>query len=69
MVIIDPDKASGVAIIELYGWHLQSTSERMSIEIQQAASPRWFGYWVEQFAFMWGDATPAAPPSRTESYG
>ncbi|GIK30079.1 MAG: hypothetical protein IT298_05845 [Chloroflexi bacterium] len=69
MVIIDPDKASGVAIIELYGWHLQSTSERMSIEIQQAASPRWFGYWVEQFEFMWGDATPAAPPSRTESYG
>lgn len=70
MVLIDPDKANGTAIIELYGWHLQSTSDRMSIEIRQSASPRWFSYWVEQFEFMWDDAAPAAAPaSHTESHG
>lgn len=66
MVLIDPDKATGTAIVELYGWHLQSTSDRMAIEIQQAVSPRWFSYWVEQYEFMWGDA---APITSAESFG
>ena len=60
LAIFDPDRPSGTVVLEVYGWHLQSTSERMSIEISQAASPRWFRYWVEQYEFMWADAkTPA----------
>ena len=56
VAIFDPDRPSGTVVLEVYGWHLQSTSERMSIEISQSASPRWFRYWVEQYEFMWADA-------------
>jgi hypothetical protein len=56
LAIFDPDRPSGTVVLEVYGWHLQSTSERMSIEISQAASPRWFRYWVEQYEYMWNDA-------------
>jgi hypothetical protein len=61
IAIFDPDRPTGTAVIELYGWRLQSTSERMSIEISQMASPRWFRYWVEQYEYMWADA--AHPPT------
>lgn len=64
IVLFDPDRPTGVAVVELYGWRLQSTSERMSIEISQAASPRWFRYWVEQYEYMWADATASASGSK-----
>lgn len=65
LAIFDPDRPTGTAVVELYGWHLQSTSERMSIEISQAASPRWFRYWVEQYEFMWNDASPPSDAAST----
>lgn len=67
LAIFDPDRPSGTVVLEVYGWHLQSTSERMSIEISQAASPRWFRYWVEQYEFMWADAK--APAASSASRG
>jgi hypothetical protein len=65
VAIFDPDRPSGTVVLEVYGWHLQSTSERMSIEISQAASPRWFRYWVEQYKFMWNDAKAPASAAST----
>lgn len=56
MVIVDPHRTSGVAIVELYGWRLNSTSERMAIEIKQSDSPRWFDYWVKQYEALWKDS-------------
>lgn len=56
IVIIDPHRATGVAIVELYGWRLNSVAERMSVEIAAAESPRWFEYWVNQYEALWRDA-------------
>ncbi len=53
MVVIDPDKNSGVAIVEFYGFYHEHTASRMNIEITRSQSERWFTYWVSQFDRMW----------------
>jgi hypothetical protein len=53
MVVIDPDRNSGVVIVEFYGFYHEHTASRMNIEITRSASERWFTYWVGQFDRMW----------------
>ena len=60
LVAIDPHKSSGVVIVEIHGFHNQSTDARMHIEITKAESERWFTYWTSQFEHMWQAAHPPA---------
>jgi hypothetical protein len=56
LVLIDPDRNSGQIIVELHGFHNESTRSRMHIVIDKQASERWFTYWYSQFEYMWADA-------------
>jgi len=56
LVAVDPDKRSGVVIVEFYGFTHDHTASRMHIEITQEQSERWFTYWVSQFNAMWEHA-------------
>ena len=56
LVLIDPDRNTGQIIVELYGFHNESTRSRMHIVIDKKTSERWFTYWYSQFEYMWADA-------------
>jgi hypothetical protein len=58
MVAIDPDKRSGVIIVEFYGFYHEHTAGRMHIELTRAQSERWYMYWRGQFERMWIAASP-----------
>ncbi len=63
LVVIDPFKPTGVAIVEFYGYTHRHTGSRMHIEISRAESEKWYTYWVSQYDEMWEAAqpTPIAP--------
>lgn len=63
LVVIDPDKPTGVAIVEFYGYTHRDTSSRMHIEISRAESEKWYTYWVNQYDEMWKAASPYPTPS------
>lgn len=63
MVAVDPDKSTGVVIVEFYGFYHEHTSSRMHIRITRDESERWYTYWSQQFARMW-DA--AREPTETD---
>lgn len=56
MIVIDPDKKTGVVIVEFYGFTHEHTASRMHIEITRDQSERWYTYWVEQYDAMWKEA-------------
>ncbi len=58
MVLMDAHRSSGVAIVEMYGFGHESTSQRMSVEIKSEESAVWFEYWVDQYERMWELASP-----------
>lgn len=58
MVLTDAYRASGMAIVEVYGFGQESTSKRMSVEIKAEDSAVWFEYWVDQYERMWEMAKP-----------
>lgn len=60
MVAIDPDKRSGVIIVEFYGFYHEHTAGRMHIELTREQSERWYTYWRGQFDRMWMAASPHA---------
>jgi hypothetical protein len=66
MVVIDPDKNSGLVIVEFYGFYHEHTASRMNIEITRSQSERWFTYWVSQFDRMW---EAARQPESAEDKG
>lgn len=53
MVAIDPHKNSGKIIVEMHGFHNETTGSRMHITITKQESERWFTYWQHQFENMW----------------
>lgn len=56
MVAVDPDKSTGVVIVEFYGFYHEHTSSRMHIRITRDESERWYTYWGDQFRRMWDKA-------------
>jgi hypothetical protein len=61
LVAVDPHKPDGVVIVEIHGFHNESTESRMNIEITRQQSERWYTYWVNQFEYMWQRARPNEP--------
>lgn len=60
LVAIDPHRRHGTVIVEFHGFHNESTSARMHLELRRADSERWYTYWTEQFDHIWAAArTPA----------
>ncbi len=59
LVILNPDKSNGSVIVEMHGYHNESTVSRMNIEIKKQESERWFTYWVSQFDHMWTESKEA----------
>lgn len=57
LVGIDPSKRGGHLIVEFHGFHNESTSSRMHIEITRNGSEHWFEYWTDQFTRIWDAAT------------
>ncbi len=53
LVILDAHKATGRVIVEVHGFHNESTNGRMHLTITRQDSERWFVYWVDQFERMW----------------
>ena len=56
MVAVDPTSRNGQVIVEFHGFHNESTSSRMHIELTRQQSERWYGYWTEQFQRIWSAA-------------
>ena len=53
LVAIDPSSRTGRIIVEFHGFHNESTSSRMHIEITRNQSDHWYGYWTDQFNRIW----------------
>ena len=53
LVAFDPGARNGRIIVEFHGFHNESTSSRMHIELSRQQSERWYGYWMEQFERIW----------------
>lgn len=69
LVVVNPTQKDGVVIVEMHGFHNESTDKRMHIEITRASSERWYDYWTSQFLHMWEKANPPvdATTSTTDS--
>lgn len=61
MVAIDPGSHSGVVIVEIHGFHNETTDSRMHFEISGSDGSRWYSYWTDQFRHIWDSAS--TPPS------
>lgn len=59
LVAIDPHARDGVVIVEFHGYHNESTSSRMHIQLRRRDSQRWFEYWTDQFEHIWIGAREA----------
>jgi len=57
LVGINPSRRDGRLIIEFHGFHNESTSSRMHIEISRQDSDHWYEYWADQFGRIWEAAT------------
>jgi len=53
LVAIDPEARHGVIIVELHGFHNETTSGRMHLELTRELSERWYTYWAGQFDHIW----------------
>lgn len=60
LLIIDPRSRDGLAIVEIHGFHGESTSARMHLRITAADHPLWFGHWVDQFEHLWRECEPTS---------
>lgn len=56
LVAINPGERNGTIIVEMHGFHNESTSSRMHIEIDRASAQRWYDYWVDQYGHIWNAA-------------
>jgi hypothetical protein len=59
LVAVDPTSRNGRVIVEFHGFHNEATSSRMHIELSRQQSERWYGYWMEQFQYIWDAASPS----------
>jgi len=63
LVAIDPGKRHGTVIVEFHGFHNESTTSRMHIELTRMDSHHWYAYWIDQFDYIWKAArlAPSEP--------
>lgn len=62
LVAVDPHTRHGVVMVEIHGFHNESTGSRMHIQLRRGDSEHWFAYWVDQFESLWDAARePEAP--------
>jgi hypothetical protein len=64
LVAIDPSTRNGRLIVEFHGFHNETTSSRMHIELTRHQSDRWYTYWAEQFNRIWEAANLATDENR-----
>ncbi|MEU1603057.1 hypothetical protein [Micromonospora matsumotoense] len=64
LVAIDPQSRHGRVIVELHGFHNESTSGRMHLEFHRRDSERWYAYWIDQFRHIWAAARPVGAEGR-----
>ncbi|MFD8652696.1 MULTISPECIES: hypothetical protein [Streptomyces] len=63
LVAIDPGERQGVLILEIHGYHGDSVSSRMHLELRREDDPRWHNYWADQFEALWNaSARPTGTP-------
>jgi hypothetical protein len=60
LVAINPTARDGHVIVEFHGFHNESTSSRMHIEISRQQSDHWYAYWTNQFSRIWEASLPPA---------
>ena len=62
VLAIDPYGKAGSLIVEFHGFHNESTSDRMHIELTRTNSEHWFAYWRDQFEHLWQSARHPPTP-------
>ncbi len=58
LVAIDPTAADGQVIVEFHGFHSESMTSRMHVELTREDGGSWYGYWLDQFERIWRAARP-----------
>ncbi|MFD0683762.1 hypothetical protein [Actinomadura fibrosa] len=53
MLAVDPYGPGGVLIVEIHGYHNESSASRMHLRLTRETSPRWYDYWCAQFQHLW----------------
>lgn len=56
LVIINPTKRDGFALVEFHGFEDESITDRMHVRISRSESIHWFDYWTDRFQAMWQSA-------------
>lgn len=59
LVAINPGHSTGTVIVEFHGFHNESISGRMHVELADSTSRRWRSHWTRQFDHIWNAARPA----------
>lgn len=58
LLITDPLGARCSVIVEMHGFHHETTGSRMHLDLSRSISERWTVYWIEQFEHIWRTASP-----------
>ncbi|RCW46721.1 hypothetical protein DFQ14_10157 [Halopolyspora algeriensis] len=53
LLALNPNSSDGVVLVELHGFHNESTAKRMHVEFTRGSDPYWYEYWCHQFERMW----------------
>lgn len=61
ILIVDPSLPDATALVEIHGFHNESTATRMHVTFRKDETPHWYEYWRAQFEHLWSSARlPAA---------
>jgi hypothetical protein len=63
LVAMDPAGRDGRITVEFHGFHSETTTSRMHIELTPASGGPWYAYWLGQFERIWGAAQEPGHPA------
>jgi hypothetical protein len=63
LVAINPAAKDGRITVEFHGFHSETTTSRMHIELTRASGGPWYAYWLDQFERIWRTAQEPGQPA------
>lgn len=68
LVAINPAAKDGRITVEFHGFHSETTTSRMHVELTRASGGPWYAYWLDQFERIWRAAQEPGHPAADHEF-